>query len=220
MAAINKSIIVFISFVIPLLAQAVEPPNIHFVKQQLAYYHDSGQYHNDQNRIACRARGCLQKQIKSFNNKKKLAIVLDIDDTALSLYDFRYKLEFGWNDRLFKKAVQKSNFKAIDPTLNLYNFAKRNGVAVFFVTARKENLRDATVKNLTTAGYKNWDGLYLCPDNKKHQTSSGFKEGVRSLLRSQGYYVVGNIGDQESDLAGSDHIQCKFKMPNPYVLIR
>jgi predicted secreted acid phosphatase len=38
----------------------------------------------------------------------------------------------------------------------LFNAAKAAGVAVFFITGRLEDAREATAKNLHTAGYNGW----------------------------------------------------------------
>jgi predicted secreted acid phosphatase len=149
---------------------------------------------------------------------EKLALVLDIDDTALSLYEYERWINFGFQQEDFAKFVEKANMPAIQPTLSLYKFAKKNGVAVFFISGRHESWRYATIKNLQAAGYENWDGLYLRPDKYYYRTIILFKSNTRKLLRSKGYNIVVNIGDQKSDFIG-DNIACKFKLPNPYYLV-
>lgn len=79
-------------------------------------------------------------------------------------------------------------------------------------------MREATVKNLTDAGYKNWDGLYLRPNDYNYKTIVPFKSSIRKLLSSQGYSIVGNIGDQKSDFVGNN-ADCEFKLPNPYYFV-
>ena len=216
---INKSIIAIIIFTFPILSLAAEPQNIDLLKKQLVYYHDSGQYANDQKGIIFNAKSCLEKQGQNNKLSKKLALVLDIDETALSLYEFKRKLDFGWNKKDFNLAVKKADMKVIPATLSLYNFAKKRGIAVFFISGRHEALREATIKNLKAAGYDNWDGLYLCPDNHKHKLLATFKAETRESIRSKHYEIIGNIGDQESDLVGNDVIQCKFKLPNPFYFV-
>lgn len=216
---INKSIIAIIIFTFPILSLATEPQNIDLVKKQLVYYHDSGQYANDQKGVIFNAKSCLEKQVQNNNRSKKLALVLDIDETVLSLYEFKRKLDFGWNEKDYSLAVKKADMKVISAALDLYNFAKKHGIAVFFISGRREALREATIKNLKTAGYDNWDGLYLYPNNYKHKLLAPFKAKTRELIRSKHYEIIGNIGDQESDLVGNDVIQCKFKLPNPFYFV-
>jgi hypothetical protein len=45
-----------------------------------------------------------------------------------------------------------------------------------------------------------------------------FKSGQRAALEAQGYRIVANVGDQESDLAGG-HADRSFKLPNPFYFI-
>ena len=48
---------------------------------------------------------------------------------------------------------------------------------------------------------------------------SPYKSGERAKIESQGYRIVANVGDQESDLQGG-HADRAFKLPNPYLLHR
>jgi hypothetical protein len=63
---------------------------------------------------------------------KKLALVLDIDETALSNYSAIVADNFTFGTNSQNEAVNKVGL-AIAPTLELFNLAKRNGVAVFFI---------------------------------------------------------------------------------------
>ncbi len=216
--SINISLITIIIFIFPILSLAAEPPNLYFAKKQLIHYHDCGQYASDQDLVISNAKSCLEKKIQGNNDNKKLALVLDIDETALSLYEFKHKLDFGWSEKDFKLTVKKADMKVIPATLNLYNFAKKHGVAVFFISGRHEALREATIKNLKAVGYDNWDGLYLHPNHHKHKVLASFKTEKRKLIYSKGYEIIGNVGDQESDLIGDD-IQCRFKLPNPFYFV-
>ena len=45
-----------------------------------------------------------------------------------------------------------------------------------------------------------------------------FKSGERAALEGQGYRILANVGDQESDLAGG-HADRSFKLPNPFYFI-
>lgn len=195
---------------------AKEPPNIHFAQERVISYYNSGRYYRDIEKTIARAKDCLKASIENNKGKKKIALVLDIDDTSLILSN--RKLACDMSPEEFKAAVMTADVKAITPTLDLYNFAKTNGMAVFFVTGRPEALREVTIKNLTAAGYSNWDGLYLRSNDYSYNTIVPFKSGVRKLLHSNGYDIVGNIGDQKSDLAGNKTM-CKFKLPNPYYFV-
>jgi hypothetical protein len=71
---------------------------------------------------------------------KKLALVLDIDETSLSNYDAINADNFTFGTNSQGEAVNETG-KVIPSTLELFNLAKQNGVAVFFITGRRENAR-------------------------------------------------------------------------------
>ena len=86
---------------------------------------------------------------------KKLALVLDIDETSLSNYTAIDADNFTFGPNSQAEATNETGM-AIPSTLELFNLAKQNGVAVFFITGRRENTRAHTESNLTREGY---DGL-------------------------------------------------------------
>jgi acid phosphatase len=218
----NKSIVTFfcLIFFTATVQAIIKPPESYLLKQKLIQYYNSGRYHYEFNQAIANAKKCLEQQIHNGHNGKKPSLVLDIDDTALSLYYYQRVLGFGAiTSEEFASIMEKTNQPAIPATLNLYNFAKKHGLFVFFISGRHESWRAATVRSLQAAGYKNWDGLYLRPDSYSYPSAIPFKFGTRKLLLSEGYKIIGNVGDQLSDLAGDDDIQCKFKLPNPYYFI-
>lgn len=196
---------------------AEEPVSLYYAKQSLIRYHDSGEYDKDIRTTMQKAMRYLQKRITQVkpDTAKRLAIVLDIDETALSNYHNMVKLGFGGSLEEIKKAEIKATDPAIQPTLQLYQFAKKHHVAVFFVTGRTENEREPTIKNLLKAGYQHWDGLILKPTSYKFKSISFFKTTVRKQLTLQGYHIVLNIGDQLSDLKGK-YAEKTYKLPNPF----
>lgn len=221
----NKFIKFFLVFLVnacfSLQIFATEPENLSQFKNELAFYHDSGQYQYDIKQITDEAIAYLQKRIDENNTakiKQKLAIVLDIDETSLSNYADMYHLNFGGDQKLYDHENELSHDPAIPNTLALYNFAKANHVAVFFITGRHPFLREATERNLQIAGYKDWDGLYFRPLDDHQKSVIPFKSSIRKQITQQGYDIVLSLGDQFSDLSGgyADNI---FKLPNPYYYI-
>lgn len=197
---------------------AKEPENLHTLKQEVIFYHDSGEYAYDQEAVAERARDYLDTRINQIRNNQKLAIVFDIDETALSNYQHMLKLNFGMIPQLVVEDIEKAEDPAIEAIMKLYEYAKGKGVAIFFITGRHEKLRDATQKNLKSAGYVEWDGLYLKPNDYKDKSVIPYKSSTRKMIHEKGYTIVVNIGDQFSDLAGG-YAEKVFKLPNPYYFI-
>jgi hypothetical protein len=200
----------------------------------LRAYHDSGQYGRDLATVDGRAKKYLVRKVRTLRKqarqrcgkhgtakcrKPKLATVLDIDETSLSNYDDISATGFSGTTAALALSVAQADSPAINPTLRLFRTAKRKGVAVFFITGRPDlgPIRDRTETNLTAAGYSGWQHLYLNPDTS--QGTVPYKAGTRAdIERKQGYRIVVNVGDQESDLNGG-HADRAFKLPNPFYFI-
>lgn len=224
MKFLNKTIIFSAILSLSSLSQitlAQEPANFDIVKNKYIKYHDSGDYLRDQTKVVDSAMVYLKNRLDQEKKKpsgKKLAIVLDIDETSLSNYPDMVNMGFGGTLQEICDAEGKGSDPAIKPTLELYRYAKANGVAVFFITGRYENYRDATARNLQTVGYTNYDGLALKPINYHESSASPYKIDERSKIEKQGYEIVLNMGDMQSDLAGG-HSEKTFKLPDPYYFV-
>jgi acid phosphatase len=202
------------------IGAGVGVPNLYEVQGQVSRYIESGRYDADIAAVVDQARQWLEQRSRSA---AKPAIVLDIDDTALSNWP-AYRIN-GWGRvvngpcdlqqgpcgvRAWQALGQS---KAVQPTLALARRARELGVAVFFITGRPAYLREATERNLREQGYE-WTAVILMPDNAKFASAADFKAPERQRLAEQGYTVILNLGDQESDLAGGC-AERTFKLPNP-----
>lgn len=197
---------------------ANEPENLSLARQTVINYHDSGEYQKDVVAALQDAKNYLAQRIADNANKKqKLAIVLDIDDTALNEYDFWFKHDFMWHSQAMWTEFNTTKFPAIKPTLELYNYAKNNGVAIFFITGRYEKSRQSTIDALQNAGYKDWNVLYMRPDGDK-RLALDYKVATRKQIQNSGFDIVLSVSDQASDLQGgfADHT---VKVPNPFYII-
>jgi predicted secreted acid phosphatase len=202
------------------------------------------------------------------------AIVLDVDDTTLTT--FNYELFSNWDFNpatnanfvgLTGTTFTGNMFPATPGMLDLASRAKALGYAIFWITGRGDSKHAATIANLVSdtaaglpditsvtysgatvpeidAGYPTptpidtghggfTDGLFTKPPvgsypgylntpefcgpsialNKSCPTTL-YKSGTRAYIESQGYDIVGNFGDQFSDLTGG-FADKTFKMPNP-----
>ncbi|SHG04348.1 HAD family acid phosphatase [Streptoalloteichus hindustanus] len=217
---------------VPAAHGAHEPANVGQVKNDVKrYYGDrvdaDGRHHaspdsawaRDTRTQVDRARHYLQARLHTVRNP---AIVLDVDDTSELTYGYEVARDFAFDQRSFDEAVNTGAFPAIEPTRDLTRWAKRNGVKVFFVTGRKDNLTEGTRRNLAKNGFPEPDGLFLKPTaNPPAYLKCGtqcstveYKSSTRAFLESQGNTVVLNVGDQYSDLEGG-HAERGVKLPNP-----
>lgn len=198
-----------------------EPANLSLLKQKVEAYHDSGAYQKELTNVIAHANLFVLNREKinaHLAHPKKLAVVLDIDETSLSNYDSMVARHFGGAGQPWHKEIQAANAPAIKPMLSFYNNLLKQGIAVFFVTGRIESYGMATKKNLNKAGFHDWTGLYLKP-NRYHETSViPFKSQTRALITQKGYTIIASIGDQSSDLKGG-YAEKLFKLPNPYYYI-
>lgn len=196
---------------------ASAPESLSEAKRNVIQYHDSGQYNKDVRDIAEEATAYLKQRLAdpdSFKGKKP-AIVLDIDETSLSNYAILAQHSFGGSKSELLKAISRANNPAMAPILQLYKYAKTHHVAVFFVTARNEQMRSVTKNNLKRAGFEDWDKLYMRGKDNHGASVEAYKTAARKEITDNGYDIILNIGDQDSDLAGG-YADKTFKLPNPY----
>ena len=211
----------------PATLQYSQPLNLGQLKNQLYYYACSGAYDRDLNAVQAAARSYVEQRAGQV---QKPALVLDIDETSLSNLPEELADDFGYIpngscDRLpkgpcgFDAWILSGRSKAFDGTLALFNAAKARHVAVFFITGRHESgpVREATAKNLQAAGYEGWAALTLRPQGD-NRTVAGYKSGERAKITENGYTIIANVGDQQSDLDGG-YAERAYKLPNPFYYI-
>ena len=146
-------------------------------------------------------------------------MVLDIDETSLSNYEYLAASNFTNTTGQQALAVAAADDPPVQPTLDLYRLAKARGVAVFFITGRPEGIpgvRDQTEANLKSAGFTTWNKVVLNPS--LGGPAIPYKSGERAKIENQGFRIILNVGDQESDLRGG-HADRAFKLPNPFYFI-
>ncbi|HET7141333.1 MAG TPA: HAD family acid phosphatase [Candidatus Limnocylindria bacterium] len=176
----------------------------------------------------------------------KQAIVLDVDDTTLTTWNYELYSNWDFNPATNGQFVTDQLFPATPGMVDLVNQAAADGYAVFFLTGRPQAQEAATLGNLTDdnvgvdAGYPDptdattgVDGLFTKPavgsypaylDKPEFCAAAiaanascatiAYKSGTRAYIESQGFTIMGNFGDQFSDLEGGFAVKT-FKMPNP-----
>ena len=209
----------------------------------LKSYHDSGDYDRDLAAVDTRAGRYLDRKVRGLRHrarrrcirakrngevgsalaracaKPRLAVVLDIDETSLSNYSCLSAADFKQATVALAQCLAAGTSPAIAPTKALYDRAVAKHVAVYFITGRPKSIpgvEQQTETNLKSAGYDKWQGLVLNPS--LGGPTIPYKSGARADIEKQGYRIVLNVGDQESDLAGG-HADRAFKLPNPFYFI-
>jgi acid phosphatase len=193
------------------------------IKQAVIAYHDNGQYERDLEGVDDAAAAYVAERADKVKNP---ALVLDIDETALSNWERLLANEFAYFaagpcDKLPAGPCGGVAFNAsgrataILPTLRLAKMAAEHHVAVFFITGRYEAERAATEKNLRSVGYPEWVQLFMRPDGTKTASAADYKRPQRERIAQMGYTIVANVGDQPSDLAGG-FTERGFLLPDPF----
>ena len=190
------------------------------------------------------AAGARWLSARSDAVKGEKAIVLDVDDTTLATWNYEIFSNWAFNPTTNATFVLGQRFPAVPGMVQMVNDAAGEGYAVFYLTGRPQTQEDATRGNLTSdgvgvdAGYpapttlsNGEDGLFTkpavadYPDYLKTAcaaeiaagktcTTVHYKSATRAHIESLGYEIVGNFGDQFSDLIGGSADRT-FKMPNP-----
>ena len=204
-----------------------QPANVGDAKMAALAYHDSGAYDHGLNEVAEKAIGWIKSRSRQV---ARPALVLDIDETALSnwqiiqLDDFGRPIQGPCEPTLdapcgWAAWDQLGIDPAIQPTLRVFQQSRALGLAVFFITGRPESQRLATERNLAAAGYAGYTKLYMVPDGAHFASAADFKAPIRAEIEKTGYQIVANIGDQPSDLQGG-HAERSFLLPDPFYRVR
>jgi acid phosphatase len=205
-------------------APAERIPNIDDLKAELKQYYactcKCGCYAKDLDHQADRAIAFLRMRAAHPRSGEKLALVLDIDDTALSNYEEMVNADFAFIKPAFDAWVETAKAPAIPGTLRLFKEAQRLGVSVFFITGRPESERAVTELNLHNQGFHDWQELILRQPTQAKDTAQAFKSAARAAIQSRGYKLILNVGDQWSDLKGAPEAEFSVKYPDPYYFLK
>ncbi|CAN4098484.1 unnamed protein product [Withania somnifera] len=149
--------------------------------------------------------------------------VFDIDETTLSNlpYYARSDVAFGaiaFNNTKFNAWIAEGKAPAIPSILGVYKTVLSLGIKPVFITGTRENFRQVRITNLQKVGYSNWAKLLLKGENDSG-SAVAFKSSKRTELVKAGYRIVGNIGDQWTDLIGENVGTRTFKVPDPMYYI-
>lgn len=198
---------------------AGEPLNLSRAKEAALTYLNSGEYGRDMARAAAKAgRYVSVRAARPLKPGEKRAIVFDIDETTLTNLSHITAQDFGYVPAVWDRWVAEGQGRVIAPVQLVYDIAVKHNVAVFFITARPESQRAVTERNLRQVGYATWEKAFFEPEDS-HAASQEYKTGVRRQLVAEGWTIIANVGDQETDLAGG-FAERTFKLPNPFYLVK
>ena len=105
----------------------------------------------------------LNQILENNPYKKPLAIVVDVDETVLDNSPFEAKciLENKDYPNFWVEWCEVANAKALPGAVDFLNYAKSKGVETFYITNRKVEVQEATMKNLKAKGFPCVDNAHM-----------------------------------------------------------
>ncbi|KAK9101182.1 hypothetical protein Scep_024612 [Stephania cephalantha] len=144
--------------------------------------------------------------------------VFDVDETVLSNLPHYSQHGFGakpYDSVAFNAWVETGKAPRLPESHNLYVTLRSLKIKVVFLTGRPESQREVSEANLRRAGYNKWEKLILRGEKDVGKLAVVYKSEKRRELEKQGYKIIGNIGDQWSDILGNSTGSRTFKLPDP-----
>jgi hypothetical protein len=218
---------------------AADIPNLGLVENKIeAYYGDTkdtgvasptSNYARQTDGITARTQRYLAQRLRHPGTiKGKPALVLDVDDTSLITLGYEVSIGFGFTPASNAAYLQAHTLPAVFGMTGLANWAGRHKITVFWITGRPESQRGLTAANLTAVGYRPAHGtahLFLKPATPPAYLTCGttcttiqYKSLTRGHIKSEGFDILADVGDQFSDLKGGFTDRTE-KMPNPMYFI-
>lgn len=138
----------------------------------------------------------LDKDLADKSIDQHRAVVLDIDETVLDNSPYQAQMVLGNFNYPVKwdEWCKKASAEAIPGALDFLNYAKMNGVSIFYVTNRKDQYKQVTIENLMKLGFPFADEAHVLT----RSSTDNSKEGRRSLIL-QKHHISLLFGDNLAD---------------------
>ncbi|TVU07867.1 hypothetical protein EJB05_41241 [Eragrostis curvula] len=185
-------------------------------------YMEGDRYASDSAVVAADSLAFASQALAAAKGAAKPAWVFDIDETLLCnepYYAVDATRMLTFNETSFDEWVDEAKAPALSSSLKLYNELLELGFHVILLTGRSEFQRNSTEANLLFAGYRSWEKLILRQPSDIGKPAVQYKSERRAAMEAEGFKILGNSGDQWSDLLGSPMATRSFKLPNPMYFI-
>lgn len=137
----------------------------------------------------------LDEKLASYNGDKKLAVVVDIDETVLnnSPHTARSIIENSDYPKYWDEWCEKAEAISIPGSLEFLKYAESKGVETFYISNRQSHLTIPTLLNLQKNGFPFADN-----DHIMLRTNTSDKEERRNKVR-ENYDILLYFGDNLGD---------------------
>jgi acid phosphatase len=188
--------------------------NLDISKKLVEDYYESGQFDKECKEVYDEAIA----QIKKLSLPKKAAVVFDVDETALMIYNSTKSIGFGYVREIWHNEILRAEEPAIPQTKTFYDWLISKNIKIIFLTGRYPEAYEATKKNLIAKGFSRFDTLIVRNADEIKLPAEKYKTQKRDELVNKGYSIIACVGDQWSDLKGGN-TGIKIKLPNYLYLI-
>lgn len=140
----------------------------------------------------------VDQAVANNKDKKKLAVVVDIDETMVdnSPYEAANVLgNFGYPEK-WGDWINNASATAMPGAVEFMKYAVSKGVDVYYISNRKTTEKEATVKNMNALGFPMIDDTHLLLREK-----SSSKVERRAIV-SDTHEIIMLIGDNMNDFSG------------------
>ena len=147
------------------------------------------------------ARQNLPAALLKAPKGKKLAIVTDIDDTLIDGTIYFTSLQGTDQSRSIERSIRWWNNQptfALPGTVRFFNDVDKQGIEVFYISGRFNEVKEVTFNKLKEFGFPVIDKDHILLQETTNTILS--KEGKRQSIRDRGYHILMVFGDQLSDL--------------------
>jgi 5'-nucleotidase (lipoprotein e(P4) family) len=146
------------------------------------------------------AKWRLDQKLASRQNQKPAAIVFDIDETVLdnSAYEV-HLIQTGqlYSSEGWKQWTDRVDARALPGALEFTKYAKSKGVEVIYISNRKADEREPTLKNLKKEGFPNADSVFLF----LREINQNNDKTMRRNTVIETYDVLLYVGDNLTDFS-------------------
>jgi len=147
------------------------------------------------------AKYALDDYLKQNKSNRKMAVVVDVDETVLDNSRFEGYLiqhDSTFSPRLWKQWSDSAIATPLPGALEFLKYAETKGVEVFYISNRKTNEIPATLKNLSRFGFPCADERHMVFKTDKNSTKE-----PRRVQVSKDYDIVMLCGDNLGDFAAA-----------------
>jgi 5'-nucleotidase (lipoprotein e(P4) family) len=173
------------------------PPRNEYIVAATLYQQQAAEYRALSYQTFNLAALMLDKDLADKHVDKHRVVVVDIDETVLDNSPFQGKsiLENTSYPKYWNEWCTMAKALPVPGSVTFLNYAKANGVGVYYITNRDESLRVPTLRNLVSAGFPFADDAHLVM-----KTTESSKESRRQAIAARNHIAL-LLGDNLADFS-------------------